>query len=126
MVNGLHTIWCQVTDMDVAVYFYREVLGLNAAMVSSHWSEFDLGNGKIALHSKLEGASEPLGEYRKGWFLGMRTNDIQGLRKALEDYGAPIHGDYHDIPSGVVLDFSDPDGNTIEAIQVGKKAADLV
>lgn len=111
--------------MDTSVSFYRDILGLNPAMISPYWSEFDLGNGKIALHPKLEGSEEPLGSYKKGWFLGMRTFNIKELREALERAGAPIHGDYHDIPSGVVLDFSDPDGNTIEAIQIGKKASEI-
>ena len=106
--------------MDRSVAFYRDVLGLKPTFTSPFWSEFDLGNGKLGLHPQLEGQVAPLGIYGKGWVLGVATDDIVALRQKLSEEGVTIHGDYHDVPGGVVLDFEDPDGNTIEAYQARK------
>jgi predicted enzyme related to lactoylglutathione lyase len=110
--------------MDRSVAFYRDVLGLSPAYTSPYWSEFDLGNGKIALHPPLGAGTGPTNT-GSGWFLGVRTEDISGLKARLQSSGAAIVADYHDTPSGVVLTFADPDGNPIQAIQLGIKTAEL-
>jgi predicted enzyme related to lactoylglutathione lyase len=124
-MKGLHTIWCQVSDMSRSVSFYKDTLGLNLEFSSPYWSQFSVGNSKIGLHPKLEGATPPLGIYAKGWYLGLETEDIRSLRHTLEEANVTIHGDYHDVPGGVVLDFVDPDGNTLEVFQAGITAESL-
>lgn len=119
MVKGLHTTWCQTTDMDRSVAFYRDLLGLKAEMISPYWSQFDLGNGKIGIHPQLDKDSEPRGQVGKGWYLGIEVDDIRATRKTLEAAGVQIADDYHDIPGGVIITFADPDGNPIQAIQMG-------
>jgi catechol 2,3-dioxygenase-like lactoylglutathione lyase family enzyme len=111
--------------MDRSVAFYRDTLGLKPGYITPYWSDFDLGNGKLGLHPKTEGATEPLGIYKKGWYLGLATTDVRALRVKLVEAGATIHGDFHDIPGGVVLDFADPDGNTLEAFQEGVSLKDF-
>jgi predicted enzyme related to lactoylglutathione lyase len=125
MITGFHTIWCQTSDMDRSVDFYQNVLGLTPGHVSPYWTDFAVGSGRLALHPALEGAPSPLGAYKQGWFIGIQTTDILELRRKLEAANTTIHGDWHDTPSGVVLDFSDPDGNVLEAIQPGAKVSDL-
>jgi len=109
--------------MTKAVAFYRDLLELKVEFESPYWSQFDTGNGKIGLHPKLQDSTPPLGVFGKGWYLGLATGDIRALRRKLEQEGVKIHGDYHDIPGGVVLDFEDPDGNPIEVIQEGLTTA---
>lgn len=111
--------------MDRSVAFYRDVLGLAVRFSSPYWSEVKIGDANLGLHPALEGSAEPLGQYGKGWMLGLQTDDIRALRARLTEYGASIRGEYHDVPGGVVLDFSDPDGNPIEAIQMGITSKDL-
>ena len=107
--------------MERSIAFYRDVLGLTATYTSPYWSEFQVGQNRLGLHPKLKSASEPLGIYEKGWFLGIACSDLKALREKLDGAGAKIHGDYHAVPGGVVLDFVDPDGNTLEAFQEGAK-----
>lgn len=111
--------------MNRSVAFYRDVVGLKLEFTSPYWSQFDINGVKIGLHPKLEGFTEPLGIYGRGWFLGLETEDIKALRSDLESKGASLHGDYHDVPGGVVLDFADPDGNVIEAYQTGITTREL-
>ena len=43
-----------VADMDRAVAFYRDTLGLPLTFSSPHWSEFATGETKLALHPASE------------------------------------------------------------------------
>jgi len=121
MVTGLGAIICQVSDMDRATAFYRDVLGLTPGIVSQWWSDFEVpGGGKIGLHPPFrEEATRG-----SGWVIGLATVDIAGFRAKLRESGYLTY-QYHDTPSGVVMDFSDPDGNPLQAIQYGAKASDL-
>jgi predicted enzyme related to lactoylglutathione lyase len=124
-VSALMIVWCQASDMDRSVAFYRDVLGLSLEFSSPHWSQFRIGSMRLGLHPSLSGKTPPHGEYGSGWFVGLEVDDLKALRGRLEAVGAPVHGDYHEVPGGTVLDFADPDGNVIEAMQIGVKAADL-
>ncbi|MBS1723934.1 MAG: VOC family protein [Armatimonadetes bacterium] len=125
MVTGSSTTWCYVTDMDRAIRFYRDVLGLKPGVQSPYWSDFELGTGKIGLHPLGGAANGPTGVEGKGWYLGMAADDLVALRRAVEASDGQVVGDYHDTPAGVVLTFTDPDGNPVQAMQLGVKAADL-
>jgi predicted enzyme related to lactoylglutathione lyase len=123
MALSQHTLICQVSNMDRAVAFYRDVLGLTPGYNTPHWSDFKMGDTRIGLHPSFDGSPvEPNG---KGWVLGVATPDIRALRAKLEEAGVYVAKGYHDTPSGAVMDFHDPDGNALQAIQVGAKAKDL-
>ncbi len=107
--------------MDRAVAFYRETLGLTPGTLSQWWSDFDLGGVKIGLHPPFQ--SPPPGG--NGWILGLEVDDLRALRNALAEAGFPATKPFHDVPGGAILEFADPDGNPIQAIQIGAKAADL-
>lgn len=117
----LDTIWCEVTDMERSIAFYRDLLGLTCAYESPYYTSFDLGNGvKLGLHP----SKTPPGE-RKGWVIAFLTADVVALRAQLESAGAIVLPGYHDIPRGVVMDLRDPDGNRLQATQLGVKAKEL-
>ncbi len=116
MVKGLSTMMCQVASVEAAVVFYRDILGLTPGYVSPHWADFTLPDGsRIGLHS-------PFGEGHtangSGWILGIEVDSVVSLRGQLETAGHKVGG-YHDVPGGVVMDFTDLDGNSIQAIQTG-------
>lgn len=116
---------CQVSDMDRAVAFYRDVLGMAPRHTTPYWSDLTVGNFRIGLHPPFEGSEPPFATPGKGWILGMQVDDIKELRAKLEAAGAPIPNDYHDVPGGVVLDFQDPEGNNLQAMQLGISSKDL-
>jgi predicted enzyme related to lactoylglutathione lyase len=110
-----------VQDMSRSVAFYRDVLQLPLEMESPGWSQFELGSGLwLGLHQSRE-AAEP----SRGWLPGFEVSDIQDTRQRVQASGAAITGDYHDIPGGVVIEFADPDGNKLNASQMGISCADL-
>ncbi len=117
MITGLGKTWCQVSDMARAVEFYRDTLGLTLRFESPHWTELEVGGAVVALHSRLAEAEGPCGEEGRGWYLGLMTDDVEALQAAVLAGGGTDHG-FHDVPSGAVYTFTDPDGNPIQALQL--------
>jgi catechol 2,3-dioxygenase-like lactoylglutathione lyase family enzyme len=121
MVKGLNTILCQVQDMNRACAFYRDVLGLTPGTQTPYWSDFELGAVKLGLHPPFaSGYVRPAG----GWIVGFEVESLLELRAALAEAGIQAQ-DFHDVPGGVIMDFADPDGNALEAIQRGTTKAAL-
>lgn len=120
-VKGLHTLLCEVGDMDRAVGFYRDILGFTLTYQSPHWSSLKAGNTNVGLHPPFERSSEVRGG---GWIFGLEVSDIAAFRQKLLDAGIAV-GDYHDTPSGAIIDFSDHDGNRLQAMQPGVMRKDL-
>lgn len=108
--------------MNRSVRFYRDILGLTPGIESPYWTDFLCGGIRIGLHPPFGGSAPAVSG---GWILGLEVDDLPGLRRALADAGYPTNAEYHDTPSGCVLDFCDPDGNPIQAIQVGTKPSDF-
>lgn len=108
----------RVRDIDRAVAFYRDALGLT---VKSHGRIAFLGarpeaSHEIALFPLPEDAAGPdpqrVGMYHMAWEMPS-FEDLQALHQRLIDQGATIVG-YSDGQCNVM--FHDPDGNELEAI----------
>jgi len=81
-----------------------------------------VGDLRIALHPAYSGALEPA--HGKGWILVFSVDSILALEKKLYEIGVETRS-LHDTPGGVVMDFQDPDGNRLQAMQLGTTIADL-
>src|SRR5919197_1951697 len=56
VVRSLDHVYYWVTDMDRAVAFYRDVLGLTLSRREANaWAVFDAGGRMFALHGAIEG-----------------------------------------------------------------------
>ena len=82
-----------VADMDKAVAFHRDTLGLTLKFASPFWTEFATGETTLALHAA--DADHPPGKVQ----LGFNTDDLAGFYEAREANGvtftaapAPLHG----------------------------------
>ena len=82
-----------VADMDSAVRFYVEQLGLEPRFESPLWSEFETGSTTLALH--LASPEHPAGSCE----LGFRVPDIEAFHAEKADKGiefisppTPLHG----------------------------------
>lgn len=70
-----------VADMQTALEFHRDVLGLSLRFTSPHWSEFETGDVTLALHPASE--QNPAGTVQ----LGFAVDDVAGLYAARGDNG---------------------------------------
>ncbi len=114
---------CYVSNMDKSVAFYRDTLGLEPEIVSPYWSSFRVGQtGRIGLHPVDPSGEQPKSQFGSGWFLGLETNNLGEMRIRLR---ANVKGELHQTPSGVILNIEDPDGNSIQLIQLGSKIDDF-
>ncbi len=70
-----------VADMDAAVSFYRDTVGLKLKFQSPEWSEFDTGETTLALH--LATAEHPAGQCQ----IGFRPPDLDAFYAQTTQYG---------------------------------------
>ena len=72
-----------VEDMDRAVAFYRDVVGLEVRSTSSRWSELAYGDATVALHGGGTGARNKTG-------LGFTVSDIDAACREAADGSATV------------------------------------
>jgi predicted enzyme related to lactoylglutathione lyase len=117
MITGVQDIYYNVVDMHKSVDFYTTSLGMTLKHKDKWWSALDCGGVSVGLHW-TEGASVPAvptdshGAHA-GATLTLRSNDIAGDRKKLEEQGAKILGESNQ-PWGHMLVFTDLDGNVMK------------
>lgn len=106
-----------VSDMDKALKFYNEVLGLRIALDARHFNHAELGPdeplAKIGLYATGVQSS---GRKRSGVVLD--TDEIFALHRRLKEEGVVFTLEPTRMPwGGIVADFLDPDENELEVVQ---------
>jgi catechol 2,3-dioxygenase-like lactoylglutathione lyase family enzyme len=102
-----------VSNMDRAVQFYTEVLGLKLQYrFGEHWASVSVGKGlTIGLHPAS--AEAPAGG-RGGMTIGLElTGTLEDAMKTLEAKGVKFEGIANEGKAGKFAHFHDPDGNTL-------------
>ena len=94
-----------VADMDRAVKFYRDVIGLPLKFQSPGWSEFATGETTLALHEASE--KNPAGKVE----VGINVPDLQQFHAEMTGRGvqfvlAPTQQDF----GGMLAKFVDSEG----------------
>ena len=112
MVRGVAAVWVPVQDMDRAVAFYRDVLGLTVGMQSEEWTEVDahglmLGlNGREGLGAQADGGAvisfQPDGD------------DIDAEVERLQAAGVRFTGGISSYDWGRLAPFKDSEGNDLQ------------
>jgi predicted enzyme related to lactoylglutathione lyase len=99
-----------VADMDRAVKFYRDTLGLTLRFQSPEWSEFSTGETTLALHRASE--KKPPGTVE----LGFNPDDLNSFYKEMSAKGVvftmpPTKQDF----GGSLAQFVDSEGGRCSA-----------
>jgi catechol 2,3-dioxygenase-like lactoylglutathione lyase family enzyme len=114
VVNELDHVYYWVTDMDRAVAFYRDVLGLRLLRQEGpSWALFDAGGRRFALHGAIEGRPMMPG----GATAVFSVNDLDGARAVLADRGVEFGHEGDVAGYARFASFRDPDGNTVQIIE---------
>lgn len=120
MITGVQDVYYNVEDMDRAVRFYTELLGMTAVDTSRAWSTLQLGDIRIGLHGS-GGAPVPEiprdvhGAYA-GATLTLRSDDITADTLRLRAAGSVILGEFHE-EWGKITVFQDSEGNVLKLLQ---------
>jgi predicted enzyme related to lactoylglutathione lyase len=101
-----------VADMDRAVAFYRDTLGLPLKFASPHWSEFATGETTLALHPASEKNAAGTIE------LGFGVPDLEKFHEQMTAKGVtfsmPPKQDY----GGMLARFIDSEGSQVSVSNV--------
>ena len=100
-----------VSDMDAAVAFYRDTLGLTPTFQSPFWSEFDTGETRLALHPASD--DNPAGSVQ----LGLGTTDIDNFYMSGQAEGLVFTSPPTDMHGARIARFRDVDGAEISVSQ---------
>ena len=100
-----------VGDMQAAVAFYRDTLGLTLLFESPFWSEFDTGETKLALHPASD--ENPAGSVQ----LGLGTSDIDGFYATGQASGIAFTSPPTDVHGTRIARLRDMDGAEISVSQ---------
>jgi len=107
-----------ISNMDRAVRFYTEVLGLKLAYrFGDHWASVEVGKGlTIGLHP----ASAEMPAGRKGSMaIGLElAGSIEDAMKTLGAKGVEFHSVVNEGKAGKFVGFEDPDGNVLYLAQL--------
>ena len=97
-------LWAQ--DMDRAVAFWRDALGLEVQLHTPHWSELRWGDSTIALHGGGQGEYHATG-------LGFQVDDVDAACAEIAAAGGTVRARPVDrTGEGIRLaDLVDPEGN---------------
>ncbi|MSP22256.1 MAG: VOC family protein [Dehalococcoidia bacterium] len=119
-IGLLEVLQTSSSDVAATVAFYRDVLGATVQgdeqAESLQWARLRLGNVDIGIHAAPASY--------EGWLPSFRVVAVGPLRAAVLAAGLECRN-YHDSPGGVSLQFRDPAGNWLAAIQFGVSAAQL-
>lgn len=111
MINGISAVWLPVTDMDRAVQFYSQTLGLSVKDQQDQWTELELDGQTIGLNGRSE--ESPSGD--GGALIAFASDgDIEDEVSRLTAAGVEFSGEVSDHPWGRIAPFKDPDGNDLQ------------
>jgi predicted enzyme related to lactoylglutathione lyase len=116
MIRGLDHVYYWVSDMDRAVKFYEEVVGLRLARRDgASWAMFDASSDvRLALHGAVEGRPIETG----GATAVFRVDDLDSARSDLEHKGATFDEHMGEVEGYArFASFFDPDGNRVQLIE---------
>jgi predicted enzyme related to lactoylglutathione lyase len=108
MIKGISAVWLPVSEMDRAVGFYRDSLGLEVIEHDGDWSEVTAGDQRIGLN----GAESPGGD--GGAVIAFSVDDLDATVEKLKESGVEFSGEVSEHPWGRIAPFKDPDGNDLQ------------
>jgi predicted enzyme related to lactoylglutathione lyase len=121
MITQVQDVYYNVADMERAVRFYRDVLGLKVTDEDAHFTGLSAGGVRIGLHWTGGRAVPAVPKNAHGADAGatltLRVADIEAAHQRLRDNLVKILGTM-DAPWGRLLTFEDPDGNVLKLMEL--------
>lgn len=105
-VLGPREVIVHVDDMTREVAFYRDMLGLEVAFDSAHWTTFRTGACTLALHG-----GGRIGSHNVRF--NFDVDDLDRVRAELRERGVETSEVREPAPGIRVADATDPEGNVV-------------
>lgn len=111
-IKGVDFVFYNVTDMQKALGFYRDTLGLKVlGEVGEKWNEFDTGN--VTLSLGVYGAKPNKKGEKGNVSIALAVDDLAKAMEELKNKGVPVSMDLQDFPACGMAAIFDPDGNEV-------------
>jgi predicted enzyme related to lactoylglutathione lyase len=113
IVTGVDFVSVPTQDLERAVEFYGDVLGIRRSvyMPERNFAEFETGTVTLNVHNPERMG---IGEFRANAnFLALHVDDVEASRRELEGKGVEFSGDIFDTGVCHMAFFADPDGNAL-------------
>lgn len=101
-------------DMDRAIGFYRDVIGLEVKFESHEWSELAYGDAIIALHGGGDASIRHTG-------LGIQVRDVYAACREIKEGGGRVSSGPKERPGEPIIlaEVVDTEGNVLALTQYG-------
>jgi predicted enzyme related to lactoylglutathione lyase len=112
MIRGVANVWMPVEDIERAVDFYQNVLGLRLVNRDGPWAEVDANGVRVGLNGR-----EPKGAGTEGGPVLTFQPEAVSLEEAAEDLksnGVEFPAGISEHDWGRVATVKDPDGNDLQ------------
>jgi predicted enzyme related to lactoylglutathione lyase len=112
LVGGVDFLSVPTRDLEAAVEFYGETLGLarSAYRPDRHFAEFETGNLTLnVMNAEAMGLQHNTGRNA----IALHVDDVAEARAMLERRGVAFHGEIFDTGVCHMAFFADPDGNAL-------------
>lgn len=100
-------------DLDRALRFYRDVLGLKLLVQNEEWIEFEIGDQRLALRLVDSLPQSPDSSQPAGAMVWLEAQSIEEIITNLKAKKINFIEELNILPYGKTSTFSDPDGNII-------------
>ncbi len=112
LITGVDFAAVSTKDLDTAVRFYGETLGLprSVYLAERNYAEFETGNLTISV---IDAEKMGLEHKVRGHELALHVDDVQDARTILEGRGVSFKGEILDTGVCHMALFDDPDGNAL-------------
>lgn len=111
-ITGVDFVTVPTNDLDAAVGFYGETLGLprSVYMPERGFAEFETGNLTLSV---VVAENFPFGYHPNPNPIALHVEDVEASRAAMDSRGAVFEGDIFDTGVCHMAFLSDPDGNAL-------------
>src|SRR3954470_14963314 len=113
VVTGVDFVSVPTTDLERAVAFYGEALGLPRSVYrpERNFAEFETGTVTLSV---VDPTKMGIGEFKPNAnHLALQVDDVPAARATLEGRGVEFMGDIFDTGVCHMAFFADPDGNML-------------
>jgi catechol 2,3-dioxygenase-like lactoylglutathione lyase family enzyme len=116
-VTGISELVLEVSDLDAARRFYRDVLGFEETLYGEgaegrYW--YLVGEtARLGLWSEQVGLAGGRGGAHVHYAFNVADGEIDRLKERIEEAGAPVEGPIQ-LGPGRAIYVTDPDGNVVE------------
>ncbi len=111
MATGVAAVWVPVEDMERAVRFYRDALGLQVKGQQPEWTEIDANGLLIGLNGREKASARSEG----GAVISFQPDgSIEDEVERLKQAGVNFTGDISSYEWGRIVPFRDSEGNDLQ------------